>query len=241
MSSLILFVFEGENPEKQIFKILENCFSKGSSQIKCVFGAEIYQLFNNIQNDKDLDTVSLLKKCSLTSTQLQSYKSSDFGEIYLFFDYDGHATNANDLNIIELLNIFNEETEAGKLLISYPMAEAFKHFSKHTEFKNSKVNAKDNIHYKNIVHEESYKEFIDLKKIDKEKLVILIEMHIKKMNYIVNGDYKFPEHLIPQLEIFENQFEKYINVDSSIAVLSAFPIFFLDYYGIGKIIEFLNS
>jgi len=34
--------------------------------------------------------------------------------------------------------------------------------------------------------------------------------------------------------IFNKQEEKYFNADKQVSVLSAFPLFLLDYYGIGK-------
>ena len=57
------------------------------------------------------------------------YKSSDFESIYLFFDYDfykGDLDKKND-EVLELLEYFNEETENGKLFISYPMIESIQY------------------------------------------------------------------------------------------------------------------
>ena len=59
------------------------------------------------------------------------------------------------------------------------------------------------------------------------------------MNFIVNDDFSLPKESISQSEIFDKQLEKYINIDSTIAILSAFPVFLFDYYGfqtINKII-----
>ena len=59
----------------------------------------------------------------------------------------------------------------------------------------------------------------------------LIETHLKKMNEIVNNTYEFPVSIVDQLTIFNKQLEKYINIDQTVAVLGAFPIFLHDYYG----------
>lgn len=51
------------------------------------------------------------------------------------------------------------------------------------------------------------------------------------MNFVTNDIFSFPLTNITQEEIFNRQLEKYIQVDSTVAVLSAFPIFLFDYYG----------
>jgi hypothetical protein len=149
----------------------------------------------------------------------------------MFFDYDGHSKLANDNKLLELLNFFNEETDKGKLYISYPMVEALKHISNLEGFENLKVPCKQNIKYKNIVGNFGSKEMRDFTKYNLEIWKELINSHLKKMHYIVNNSYSFPSEVIPQIVIFLNQLEKYINVDSTVAVLSSFPIFIHDYYG----------
>jgi hypothetical protein len=186
-------------------------------------------------NDPDLDTFTILKNRKQNAIKLAPHKRSDFAEIYLFFDYDGHAPNANDDIIKDLVTFFDEETDVGKIFISYPMVEALIHISPSINFENLKVPCKTNINYKGIVAadgEDHYKHFTQLSKQDWRKL---IEIHLKKMNSIVNGNYTLPSGLISQLEIFNNQLVKFINIDSTVAVLSGFPVFISDYYGIGKI------
>ena len=60
-------------------------------------------------------------------------------------------------------------------------------------------------------------------------------IHLKKVNFVVDDNYVVPIKNIPQLKIFLKQLDKYINVDSTVAVLSAFPVFLFDYYGYGSI------
>jgi hypothetical protein len=60
----------------------------------------------------------------------------------------------------------------------------------------------------------------------------LIEEHCKKANFIVNDKFEFPIDIIEQLTIFKNQKEKFINKEAKVAVLSAFPLMLLDYYGV---------
>lgn len=53
------------------------------------------------------------------------------------------------------------------------------------------------------------------------------------MNYLVNGSYSMPQNMVTQSAVFESQYAKYINRKCPmVAVLSAFPIYVLDYYGV---------
>src|SRR5690606_18858253 len=92
--------------------------------ITCAFCAEIYQLHRALVDDEDLDTFSLLKDIPNNKEILKDFTRDDFAEIYLFFDYDGHSTLASDNALFEMLDIFDEETDLGKLYISYPMVES---------------------------------------------------------------------------------------------------------------------
>ena len=63
--------------------------------------------------------------------------AADFSEVYLFFDYDGHHNNipkklSGKDALEEMLETFNNETELGKLYVSYPMVEAIKEISADT-------------------------------------------------------------------------------------------------------------
>lgn len=235
----ILFVFEGEKTEDQLVKSLTKYFFNESTIVKCAFCAEIYQLHQAIASDNDLDTFSLLKETFQNRDILKEFDRDDFAEIYLFFDYDGHSSLANDNSLQHMLELFSEETEAGKLIISYPMVESLKHFSDKIDFKNLRVKAKENIGYKQIVADESASEYLHFSKYSNETWKILVENHLYKMNFLVNNQFSFPRENYPQSVIFENQRIKYIDIDSTVAVLSGFPIFIFDYYG-HKTLEILS-
>lgn len=62
-----------------------------------------------------------------------------------------------------MIEIFNNETENGKLYISYPMVEALKHLLKNkVEIENYIVKIKENNNYKNFISKNS--DFTDLRK-----------------------------------------------------------------------------
>lgn len=238
-SNKVLFVFEGRRTEPQIAESLEKEFlSENHSYIKSIFGAEIYQLYNKLKVDEDLDTFMLLKERDPVS--LNDFKRDDFSEIYLFFDYDGHATKADDKKMAEMLDCFKEETGKGKLYISYPMVEALKHIVTHDGFKDMVVSATEK-GYKEKVDKEAMNSLKDLRKYNLEIWRKVIETHLKKMKFIVDDRFELPQRLIEQKDVFSKQRSKFINPNSKISVLSAFPAFIHDYFGNQKTIEMLSS
>lgn len=241
MSNTILFVFEGEKTEKQITDNLTQYFVNKNTIVQCAFCSDIYSLYEKLYADEDLDTFAVLKNRPQNSVILSSYNRSDFSEIYMFFDYDGHIPKANDNTIKDLLKFFDEETETGKLFISYPMVEAIKHISLKFDFKDLAVKAKENIRYKGIVNDQCQDHLKNLAVLTKDHWLEIMDFHLKKLNFIVNNHYSLPASHISQSVIFNKQLEKYIEVNSTVAVLSAFPVFLFDYYGLNKIVNFLNS
>ena len=231
MSSKVLFIFEGPKLEKAITDNLTKFFVNENTIITCAYCTTIYKMYSEISSDEYLDTFNLVKDIETNKDKLKDFKRSDFAQIYMFFDYDGHATNACDKKINELLNFFNEETEKGKLYISYPMVEALKHIENLDTFEELKVPCKENIDYKKIVRQNGLESLKQIIHYDFQKWKELIDVHLKKTNQIVNNTYVFPNDVIDQLVIFNNQMEKYINLDQTVAVLSAFPVFLHDYYG----------
>lgn len=232
-------VFEGEKTEDQIVASFTKHVFKDKTVITCAFCAEIYQLHRAVAEDEDLDIFSLLKKNPKNKEILKDFNRDDFAEIYLFFDYDGHSTLASDDTLIEMLEIFNEETDLGKLYISYPMVESIKHFSDDLDFKNLKVEAKENIKYKKMVSEQADNVYQQFSKFTFNIWKTLLIAHLSKMNRIVKDSYLLPEETFTQGEIFQHQKVKYIDKDSTISVLSSFPVFMFDYFGVKKFREII--
>ncbi|MBU3013532.1 hypothetical protein KO488_02095 [Poseidonibacter lekithochrous] len=232
----ILVVFEGLKTEEKIFNNLKQYFLNENSNT-IVYGfhcGEIYSLYNKLENDKDLELFTLLKEnLKDTNKKLENIKRNQVSELYLFFDYDGHAISADDRKLEYMLNLFNDETsDYGKLYISYPMVEAIKHLKNDIDFKNTVVESNKN--YKIIVSQNCNNNLQHLDKLCFTDWNFIINENSKKANFIVNNTFIFPTNIIEQLEIFNNQKTKYINVENRVSVLSAFPIFLLDYYGVNK-------
>ncbi len=236
-------MFEGEKTEKRIFdNIKRNFFTDSSNTIlHASFCSDIYQLWKELADDEYLDLLELLRERSDKNREnLKDISRDDISETYLFFDYDGHATNANDDKIAEMVEYFYEGTETGKLFISYPMAEALKDISDSEEFVTLEVPAKENIGYKNLIVSRS--KFLDLRKIGKPEWGEIITLNIEKAHFIIHDQHTIPSSIddCSQSLIFENQLRKFIEPREAIAVLSGFPFFIVEYFGFG-IIDFISS
>lgn len=242
MANEILFVFEGERTEEKIVHSMQRVFMEANTVVTCVFGAEIYQLYDKIQADEDLDTFNLLKERNLPQNEfLRDYNRADFAEIYLFFDYDGHASKASDEKLQKLLDLFDEETDKGKLYVSYPMVESLRHIYDNESFRDLVVPCKENINYKRLVGDDSANRFKNLNQYSAENWHELVHAHLRKANFIVYDEYEPPNSLIFQDRVFLNQLEKFISPNNTVAVLSAFPLFLHDYFGNENLLERIES
>ena len=87
-SELNLFVIEGDRAEDKILKSLERHFFGKRFTVKCVYDAEIYQLYKQLKNDNfALDVVNLLKERSARNAEiLKDYDRDSFAYIHLLFD-----------------------------------------------------------------------------------------------------------------------------------------------------------
>ncbi len=182
-----LFVFEGVRAESKYVDMLEKNFLGKRISVKCVYDAEIYQLYKILKEEEfDVDLVELLKERNKENAELlRDYNRDSFAYIYLFFDYDAHSTLADDEKIEEMLKFFNNETENGLLYISYPMLEAIRHYKDMQSFKELTVKCKrancpymdecDEVevclkepHYKNVSASECQPQLTNINKYTKE-------------------------------------------------------------------------
>lgn len=254
---MILFVFEGKRREPDIYRTLEFLFFPKGQTIVCSFGNNIYELYRQLKAlDGGGDIVSILREKYRDSPESPfgpDSKSSDFSEIFLFFDYDFQNRNLTmeqmNRQLSEMLEHFDDETENGKLYVNYPMIEAIRytkelpddHFFEYTV---SRTSCRDQ-GFKDLVQQFSAYgslDFIvlnlrrvpDRKKIDivKENWSYLESQNVVKANYICNNALSMPltKESISQDKIFDAQISKYIEPHSEVSILSAFPLFNYDYF-----------
>ncbi len=231
-----LFVIEGVT-EKEVVDNLKSIFFSDSVIIECIFDAEVYQLYDKLEQDEDLTLFGLLKERN--PSVMAEWDEDDFPEIFLFFDYDGQATGASNSKMIKLLELFSEETERGKLFISYPCVESLKHIEDPDLFYNLSTPAQGT-GYKRIVGERGGNMFQSFGQYSVEVWKQLIKLHLMKMNYIVNDSFSLPNRIISQSDILSSQIDHFIVPNQHVSVLSAFPVFVHDYWGNKKILELLR-
>ena len=244
MNSCILLVFEGEKPEKMIHdNVKRNFFSEKQEIVFTAYNAEIFQLWNwlkeNYNGDTAVDLIEILKERG--NLAVENMSRDNVTEIHLFFDHDAHShldtMSIGEYNnvISEMLNYFCDEYYQGKLWISYPMAEALRHCKKNPGscFENCVVAIDQNTGYKELVGNLS--DYLDIRKLDTGDWYYFIAIAMQKANCLQNGDCATPPYRetenFDQAKIHENQIAKFINTETKVAVLSAFPLFLLYFFG----------
>jgi len=242
MSDIILCVTEGAQTEVKLLESLKSVFLDRPVEIIC-FGTSIYQLYRKVK-DEDIEfliTYELLQEISQEQKGkrddvLSKYSQIDISEIYLFFDYDGHDNLASQYPdcVKQMLNIFDNETENGKLFISYPMVEAFKHyFDKEIAFdisagKSYKMIAATGCDNKLNNHSN--------RPLSKDEWSKHLIKHVKAANHLIHDNFSYPQSYLEaeqftQKQIYEAQYHKFIDPLQKVLVISPFACFLLDYLG----------
>ncbi len=146
---MILFVFEGEKQEPEIYKTIEKLFFSSESDERIYFSycCNIYKFYKKIKNEGLLENdeanlplllIKELKTHPELNPHITDLKADNISQIYLFFDYDiqeSQGANGNDTTecnskIQEMLSYFNDETTHGKLYINYPMVDSYRYTDK---------------------------------------------------------------------------------------------------------------
>lgn len=241
----IVIISEGEVTEKQIIENIQKNFfhkPKPSKEILFLsFKTNIYALWKVLEQD-EFDTYIvdvLIERDPKIANFMKDIDKKKISEVYLFFDYDGHAyqnkKKIGDEIVEKMLQTFDNETEQGKLYISYPMAEALKDLKREDScYRRCSVPAKLNIHYKHLVSLDT--QFKDLTRLKERDWRLMINHCLKKSSCLILSRCEAPDYhdylkYINQNEIFKKQLEKNIKVNQTVVVISAFPLFLIDYFG----------
>ena len=123
---------------------------KERNDIICTYKSNIYSLYNRMSANgyfddsrTDVSLIPLLQEQlkqngDINHPLLKITNWDEISEIFLFFDYDcqnkekdkSYSLTENNKQIEKMLSFFNNETEAGKLYINYPMVESIRYTKK---------------------------------------------------------------------------------------------------------------
>ena len=254
-SAKVLFVLEGEQPEGNTLARLQRAFPEeladlSEDLVKIIFRSNIYSLYGKLKDDEDfLDVVEVLKEQHTDDEELQNLDREAVSQVFLFFDLDIHKQpieeSCNQLN--ELVQFFDNETENGKLFLSYPMAEVINI----CDVKNGLMSDDRKLFNINDCANDGFKRFAnDLNRDSKticrvncrENWLIISKANYEKAKWLMHlTSEEFVSVLdrMQQASILQHQ-QKLIKQDNVVATLSAFPFFLLEYLGAGKISEMVH-
>lgn len=240
-SETIAIIVEGDSREMHVMKSMKSVFFR-NDQVKLISfpaGQNIYMLWKRMEDDNyDTDIIEVIREYDKKAKDiLEGYTREDFSEVYLFFDYDGHQDNLSDSingnEVLEkMLNTFDNETENGKLYISYPMVEAIRDYIPHDcktptgctlklyDMDTYKRTSAQNVMANNISRYQ-IEEWKDVFNIFVMRMSCLYEY-----GHIMSFD-EYRKEVYPGA-VFEKE-KKYM-ADNSIFIISAFPEFLLDYH-----------
>ncbi len=238
------FIVEGNVREPQIIDNIckVHLKDKNFQIITIPAGQNIYMLWKKMREDDfNTDIIEVLRESSSeTEELLRNLSRDDFSEVYLFFDYDGQQDNLSleeedaGLDVISLmLASFDNETENGKLYISYPMVEALRDYTPDQcgNERDCYCRVEDFGVYKHISAARSF--LLDFKKYAFSDWRDIINVFAMRVSCLF-GKSRIFSHLEYKTEVTpETIYELQISniKDGMIFILSAFPEFLLDYFG----------
>lgn len=236
------FIVEGEAREPLIIdNISKVFFAHGNFKIIMLpAGENIYMLWKKLKEDDfETDIIEVLRESNKEiRAQLSGLTRDDFSEVYLFFDYDVHQNNlreSDDRNVIDqMLESFDNETENGKLYISYPMVEALRDYELGMcgNKENCFVLISNLEDYKNVSATHSCNPHF--KKYDFDMWREIIDVFAMRISCLVgHADTITYEQYIEIINPREIQkLEEKVTQKNKVFILSAFPEFLVDYFGI---------
>lgn len=238
-----LFIVEGVERDYRFVKGMTDLFMRGRFETKMIYlpaAQNIYMLYERLKKDDfDTDIVEVLRENSeLAQSVLEGITRQQIDEVYLFFDFDVHQNNLGQGSatlpedvIINMLEVFDNETDNGKLYISYPMVEAFYDYKENQcqAFYKCFVSTEELINYKRLSGNNNPKANFHNSITDWEQILYTFGLRIKCLfddDYI---DYYQYRNKICPLEIYKYQADIYDKL-KNVFVLSALPEFLFDYF-----------
>ena len=237
-----IFITEGPRDNKYLNSMLKNFFvgKEDAKIINLPARQNLYMLWNLLSKDEfETDFIELLREnVPKAKNILQGVTRQNIDEIYLFFDYDAHQNNlpkfiADPGKVLkEMLKTFDNETENGKLYISYPMVEALRDFIDDSCVAHFScvVNKDEFINYKSNTGEKNPNVYVS--SYSRDTWIKILQIFYWRLACLFDNDnldeLSYRKMVTPK-SIFEVQTKKYA-CDGKIFVLSSYPEFLLDYF-----------
>lgn len=227
MNKKILLIVEGESTELNILGSSSHGLLSlvGGNYEIVPFANPIYELYESYINGEYDDLVSYLRMEKGLKIDDNVLSKNAFSAIYLIFDYEPQYHKYSDEKIKKLLELFNNETDLGKLYINYPMVEAYYHLLSLPDFEyNERTVSLDGLNGKKYKKEVNLSTCFKKNRITNRDLCYIIMHNYNKVRYITS-DYS---NEINHFKILEKQLE-IKNNKNEIYILSTFPLIVLDY------------
>lgn len=191
-----LFITEGSKTEPLFLNNIWKKCIKDSAEIYS-YRTNIHvlmgELFSGDSIDEDIDLLQHI--ISREKDQEEKKRlGRRFTDIFLVFDLDMQDVRADMGKLETMMRSFRDSADNGKLYINYPMVESYRHLRSLNdgEFRERCIAVSRFPEYKNIVSEECSGTLKDVTRYDRGMFRAVIEMHLKKANYILGGGFELP-------------------------------------------------
>jgi len=244
--SKILMLTEGKDPDKKLIEHVVEKFQIKGEVIWAKIGT-IYAFYKDIKEkyDENMDIIRYIKY-KYSDKISKEFKASEISYVYLFFDYDLHSKLNEEYKNIEKIyerineiseinSFFENETENGKLYLSFPMIEAY-----HKPIGCNYIYEKNNF-------EEKLEDFTDFKKKIKNQtgnmgMKAIKSQYKKVINFYIDNSENILEMKFKDVE--KNKILKFQNEllkeENKVKIYPSIPIFLNEYYEIEKLQEKLK-
>lgn len=227
MKSKILLIVEGELSEPRILGSESHGLLSliGSDYEIVAFANPIYELYEAYKNGEYDDLVSYLRIEKGLKIDDNILSKNAFSAVYLIFDFEPQDHKYSDGKIKDLLSIFNNETELGKVYINYPMVEAYYDLETLPDLKyNEKTVNLEGLNGKKNKKQVNTTTCLKKNKITNKDLCYIIMHNYNKAKLITNSKDKYINHI----DILNSQL-KLKKEKNEIYVLSTLPFLVIDY------------
>ncbi|WP_165056529.1 MULTISPECIES: hypothetical protein [unclassified Adlercreutzia] len=237
-SPTTLFIVEGLDRDYRFAREMASCFLDRRVNVICLPAEQnIYMLYKLLAaDDFDTDVVEVLRESVPSAAKvLEGISRGSVDEIYLFFDYDPHQNyfpaKEADALASEMLAAFDNETENGKLYISYPMVEALYDFraDQCQAYSNCYVDAGSIAGYKRAAGDGNPNSGCHMGSVQWKGATSSFALRCKCLLGIDDLTFESYRALATPESIFHEE-RRLLREEGRVFVLSAFPEFLLDYF-----------